>query len=143
MAKPALVDLDTTPTNEPTLALVPAKFPELKLPKLDLAALFAVQNANLAVVYEAQAVMVDAVHAIAKAQYGYAELALAQAKTALASKELPKPDALLADAKTGLEQAVAVTKDVIGLGVAAQRRVAELLTKRTQASITELKALAA
>jgi hypothetical protein len=143
MAKPALVDLDTTQTIEPTLALVSAELPELKLPKLDLAALFAVQNANLAVVYEAQTVVVDAVHAIAKAQYGYAEQAVAHAKTALTTKELPKPDALLADAKAALDHAVAVTKDVVGLSVAAQRRVAELLSQRTKASITELKALAA
>ena len=143
MAKPALVDLTAAQTDEPTLALVPTKLPELKLPKLDLAGLFAVYNANLAAAYEAQTVMVDAAHAIAKTQYGYAEQAVAQVKDAIATKSLPKPEALLADTKAALEHAVAVTKDVIGLGVAAQRRVTELLAKRTQASFTELKALAA
>jgi hypothetical protein len=143
MAKPALVDLTTAQTDEPTLALVPTTLPELKLPKLDLAGLFSVYNANLAAAYEAQTVMLDAAHAIAKTQYGYAEQVVAQAKDALATKSLPKTEALLADTKAALEHAVAVTKDVVGLGVAAQRRVTELLAKRTQASFSELKALAA
>ncbi len=143
MAKPALVDLATAQTDEPTLALVPTKLPELKLPTLDLPGLFAVYNANLAAAYEAQTVMVDAIHAIAKTQYGYAEHVAAQVKGALATQSLPKPEAALSDTKAALEHAVAVTKDVIGLGVAAQRRVTELLAKRTQATFTELKALAA
>ena len=143
MAKPTLVDHDAPQTAEPTLTLVPAKLPELKLPKLDLDALFAVQKANLAAAHQAQTVLVDAFQAIAKTQRGYAEQLAAQVKSALTTKALPKADVLAADAKAALEQAVAVTKDVVGLGVAAQRRVAELLTQRTQATVTELKALAA
>jgi hypothetical protein len=143
MAKPALVSVDAPETAEPTLNLVTAKLPELKLPKLDLDALFATQKANLAAVYEAQNVLVDAIHAIVKVQDGYAGEVVAKAKASLATNELPKPDAVLADAKAAVERVTAVTKDVVGLGVAAQRRVGELLTARAQASITVLKAVAA
>ena len=47
------------------------KFPEPKLPKLDLDALFATQKANLAAVQEAQSVLIDAAQAIAKVQHDY------------------------------------------------------------------------
>ena len=78
MAKP---DVVTFPT------------PEFKLPKFDLDALFATQTANLAAVHEAQSVLTGAAQAIAKVQYGYVEQAVAEAKAALATKELPKPEA--------------------------------------------------
>ena len=124
-------------------AVVPAptafKFPELKLPKVDVVALFAAQKANLATVHEAQTVLFGAAEAIAKVQYGYVEGALAGAKAAAQSKELPKAETVQA---TG-EKITAVAKEVVELAVAAQKRVAELLTQRTQAAVTELKALAA
>ena len=115
------------------------KLPELKLPKVDVVALFAAQKANLATVHEAQTVLFGAAEAIAKVQYGYVEGALAEAKAAARRKELPKAETVKA---TG-EKATAVAKEVVDLAVAAQKRVAELLTQRTQAAVTELKALAA
>ena len=115
------------------------KLPELKLPKVDVVALFAAQKANLATVPEAQTVLFGAAEAIAKVQYGYVEGALAEAKAAARSKELPKAETVKA---TG-EKATAVAKEVVDLAVAAQKRVAELLTQRTQAAVTELKAVAA
>ena len=117
--------------------------PEFKLPKFDLDALFATQNANLAAVREAQNVLVGAAHAIAKLQYGYVEQAVADAKAALASKELPKPEALLANAKSRFEQTTAVAKEVVDVAVGSQKRVYEVLTQRGQASVDELKAVAA
>ena len=58
------------------------KFPELKLPKFDLDALFAAQKANLAAVQEAQTVLLGAAEAGAKVQYGYVEQDVAEAKAA-------------------------------------------------------------
>ena len=75
------------------------KFPEPKLPKLDLEALFAAQRANLATAQEAQTVLVDAAQAIAKVQYGYVEQAATEARAALSRKELAKPEAVLAEVK--------------------------------------------
>ena len=50
--------------------------------------------------------------AIAKVQDGYVGQTVAEAKAALASKELPKPEAVLATAKAAAEKTVAVTKAV-------------------------------
>ena len=123
-----------------TLALTsPAEFPEVKLPKVDLDALFAAQKANLATVQEAQTVLLGAAEAVAKVQYGHANENVAEAKAALASKELPKAEAI----KAAGEKFVAVAKEVVDLTVAAQKRVFELFTTRSQASVAELKAVAA
>jgi hypothetical protein len=119
------------------------KFPEPKLPKLDLEALFAAQRANLGTAQEAQTVLTDAAQAIARVQYGYVEQAATGAKAALAGKELPKPETALANVKSGVETAVAVAEEVVDLAVGAQKRVVELLTQRGQANVSELKALAA
>jgi len=64
-------------------------------------------------------------------------------KAALATKELPKPETVLANVKAGVEKTVAVAKEVVDLAVAAQQRAYEVLTQRTQASVDELKAVAA
>ena len=126
---------------KPTVVTFPT--PEFKLPKFDLDALFATQTANLAAVHEAQRVLTGAAQAIANVQYGYVEQLVADAKAALATKELPKPETVLANAKAGVEKTVAVAKEVVDLAITAQKRAYEVLTQRTQASVDELKAVAA
>ena len=127
----------------PKIASSPSPRPELQLPKLDLDALFGLQKANLATVHEAQNVLADAAQAIAKAQYGYVEDVLTGTRSALSSNEERKPAAVLAEIKAAVEKAVAVAKQNVDLGVAAQRRVVELVTRRAQANVNELKAFAA
>jgi hypothetical protein len=73
----------------------------------------------------------------------YVEQAVADAKAALATKELPKPEAVLANAKSIVEQTTAVANGVMDVAVGAQKRVYEVLTQRGQASVDELKAVAA
>ena len=122
------------------------KFPEPKLPKLDLDALFATQKANLAAVQEAQSVLIDAAQAIAKVQHDYLGQSMAAVRAALSRKELAKPDAVLAEIKVAVERISATTKQVMDFGVvavAAQHRAVELVTRRTRANVSELKALAA
>ena len=119
------------------------KLPELKLPKLDLNALFGAQTATLAAVHQAQIVLADAVQAIAKVQYGYAEQAAAEAKSALTAKELPKPEAVMASLKAAAEKGQSTAKEVVDLAVAAQKQALELLTQRAQANMAELKSIAA
>jgi hypothetical protein len=146
MAKAAaVVELDTPKLSEPTLNPVPAQFPELKLPKFDLDALFSVQTANLAAAHQVQSVLVEAAQAVARLQHGYVEQAVAGAKAAaaLGTKQLAKPEAVQADVKAAAEKAIAVGKEVVDLTVAAQKRVAELVTQRVQASVSELQALTA
>ena len=126
---------------KPTVVTFP--IPEFKLPKFDLDALFATQNANLATVHRGAECPAEAAQAIAKVQYGYVEQAVTEAKAALATKELPKPETVLANAKAGVEKTVAVAKEVVDLAVAAQQRAYKVLTQRGQASVEELKAVAA
>ena len=52
--------------------------PEFELPKLDLDALFAAQQTNLAAVRETQIVLTAAVQAITEVQYGYIDQARGQ-----------------------------------------------------------------
>jgi hypothetical protein len=119
-----------------------AHFPELKLPKVDLDALFALHKANLAALHEAQNILVDAAQAIAKVQYGWTQETVAGAEAALRAKEPKKPDAVLADFVAATEKAVKTTKETADLAVAAQRRVAEQFARRFAANPDEIKALA-
>src|SRR3954453_18820563 len=91
--------IEETSMAKPSVVTIPT--PGFKLPKFDLDALFATQQANLAAVHEAQNVLAGAAQAIAKVQYGYVEQAVAKARSALATKELPKPEAVLANVKAG------------------------------------------
>ena len=119
------------------------KMPEFKFPKVDLDALFGLQKANLAVAYEAQTVLVDALQAIVRLQHGYAQELVATLKTAATTKAPAKPETVMADVKAAAEKAVAVAKEGVDLGVAAQQRVVGLMTDRVKANVDELKALAA
>ena len=119
------------------------KFPELKLPKFDLTAIFALQRANLAAAHEAQTVLVDAVQAIVKIQHSWVQESVAAAQALVAVKAPKQPQAILADVKAAAEKAAAVAKEGVDLGVAAQRKVVELVTQRVQANVNEFKALAA
>jgi hypothetical protein len=119
------------------------QLPAPKLPKLDLDTLFARQKASLATAQEAQTILDDAAQAIARVQHDYLEQTVAAAGAALGRKELAKPEAVLAEVKIAAERTCATTQQVVDLAVAAQRRIGALATQRTQANVSELKALAA
>jgi hypothetical protein len=119
------------------------KLPELKLPKLDLDKLFGTQTATLAAVQQAQTVLVEAAQAISRLQHGYVTAVAADAKAALAVKQPPQPAAVLKDCQAVAEKGAAVTKEILDLAIAAQRHAAELLAQRAQATLAELKAVAA
>ena len=126
-----------------TKTLPEFKLPELKLPKIDLDALFGLQKANLAVIQETQSVVLEAAQAILRLQHGYATEVVETVKGAFASKEPAKPETMLADVQAATQKAVAVAKQGVDLGVAAQQRVVELVTQRVKANVDELKAIAA
>ncbi len=119
------------------------KAPEFKLPKFDLDAVCALQTANLAAAHEVQSILLEAFQAIGKVNHGWVEETMSGMQGLLAGKQAKAPEALMADVKTVAEKAVAAGKQGMDLGVAAQQRVAELVTKRVQANIDEFKALAA
>lgn len=133
MAKPAL----------PEFKLPEFKVPELKLPKVDLDALFGLQKANLAMVQETQSVVLEALQAIARLQHGYANEVVETLKGAVSAKTPAKPETVLADVQAATQKAVAVAKQGVDLGVAAQQRVVELVSQRVKANVDELKAIAA
>ena len=126
-----------------TKTLPEFKLPELKLPKIDLDALFGLQKANLAVVQETQSVVLEAVQAILRLQHGYATEVVETLKGAVTAKQPAKPETMLADVQAATQKAVAVAKQGVDLGVAAQQRVVELVTQRVKANVDELKAIAA
>lgn len=117
--------------------------PQFKLPKIDLDTLFAVQKANLAVIHEAQNVLVDAAQAIVRKQHGYVAELVEKAKAASTNKAPKKPEQVLAEVQAATEKALSVGKENVDLGLGAQRRVADLVTHRVQANVNEFKALAA
>ncbi|MGD9508742.1 MAG: phasin family protein [Geminicoccaceae bacterium] len=119
------------------------KLPELKLPKIDLDALFSLQKANLAVAQETQSVVLEAVQAIVRLQHGYANEVVETLKGVASAKTPAKPEAVLADVQAATQKAVAVAKQGVDLGVAAQQRVVELVSQRVKANVDELKAIAA
>ena len=120
-----------------------ATLPTFKLPKVDLEAVFALQKANLATVHEAQTVLVDAAQAMFKAQYGLAEETLKTAEDTAGNKDAQKPEQIFNGARVNADKALAVAKENLDRGVAAQSKVADLIAKRVAANFDELKALAA
>ena len=124
-------------------ALPEFKLPELKLPKIDLDALFGLQKANLAVLQETQSILLEATQAIARLQKGYVEEVVETLKANVSTKTPAKPDAVLADVQAATQKAVAVAKQGVDLGVAAQQRVVQLVSQRVKANVDELKAIAA
>lgn len=119
------------------------KLPELKLPTIDLEALFGLQKANLAVAQETQSVVLEAAQAILRLQQGYASELVAGFQAVAKTKDAAKPETVLADVKAAAEKAVSVAKQGVDLSVAAQQRVVELVSKRVKANVDELKAVAA
>jgi hypothetical protein len=116
---------------------------ELKFPKLDIDALFAAQKANLAVVQEAQNVLIEAAQAIVRAQYDWTMDLVANGENALRGKQPAKPEALVADIQSTAEKTMAVARQSVDLATAAQQRVAELVARRAAANLDELKSFAA
>jgi hypothetical protein len=112
--------------------------PELGLPGLDPKAVFARHQAKLAAVQEVQAVLLDAAQAIAKLQAGHAQALITRARGALATQAPRKPEAVLAESKAAAETIFTTAQQSLEVGLAAQRRVAELAAARTCANLERL-----
>ena len=90
-------------------ALVLGKPQAVDLPKFDLDAFFILHKGNLAVVHEAQAVLADAIHEIARVSMAMSSGCL-PTRGLLCPKEPTEPAAALANAKAVVEQSASVTK---------------------------------
>jgi hypothetical protein len=124
-------------------ALPQPTFPEMKLPKFDLDAMFALHRANVAAVREAQDVLIEAAHAITQVQKSWVEDTFANAKSTFTGKEPKAPEAAYAEVKAATEKALAMVKQGVDLGTAAQRKVVDLMTRRAVDNVEEFKTLAA
>ena len=106
--------------------------PGVKLPRVDVGAVFALYRANLAAARQAQDILVEAAEAVAKAQYGWAE----QTAAALKGHKGPvTPEAFLAGVRDAAERAFAVARQGAEIGTGAQKRVADLLAARATANV--------
>lgn len=119
------------------------KVPELKLPKIDVDAVFDLQKGNLAAMQESQRVVLEAAQAVLRLSHGYAQELASSLKAMVPTDEPAKPEAVLADVQAATQKAVSVAKQGVELGVAAQQRVVELVGERVTAGVKELTAGAA
>lgn len=129
---------DTVQTTLPGFQL-----PTGKLPSFNLDAFFGLYQANLAATREAQDVLVEAAHAIARLQQGWLTETLSRTEAAFKVGATPNPTAAFADAKSAAERAIAVSNETFELGAAAQRRLADLVAQRATANAAEVKSLIA
>lgn len=115
------------------------------LPKVDMDAFFAMQKANMDTFVQAQAVVLEAVQAATKLQYGFVAeyLDTVQAMSTGKFDIEKKPEAYVADMKAAAEKVVTVAQTQMDLGMKAQAEALDLLTKRAQANVDELQKLAA
>ena len=118
------------------------KVPELKLPKIDVDAVLDLQKGNLAAMQESQRVVLDAAQAMLRLSHGYAQELASSLKAMARTDEPAKPETILVDVQAATQKAVSVAKQGVELGVAAQRRVVELVGQRVTAGV-ELTASAA
>src|SRR3954454_13754054 len=117
--------------------------PELKLPKLDVNAMFDLQKGNLVALQETQSVVLDAVQSSMRLNFGYVREMAASLRALAQTGDPAKPEAMIADFQAATHKAVTIAKQGVDLGIAAQQRVAELVSQRVKASVDELKAVAA
>lgn len=118
--------------------------PKFDLPKFNFDAAVALHKANVDTLIEAQGILFQAAEAIAKLQYGWVEETFKQGEALFkgdVSKK--KPEEFLADAKAAADKAIAVAKEQADLGIKAQAKVADLVTKRVNANLEDVKTLAA
>jgi hypothetical protein len=110
----------------------------------DMDALFAMQQANVETVAEAHQVMANAAYATLKMNLDFARGLTAKftrfdPKTAAAKDQKD----LAADAKSQAEDAMALLKANVEMGLEAQSKVADLIGKRVAANVKEAQQLAA
>lgn len=107
----------------------------------DLQSFFIVQQGNLAVAHEAQAVLAEAAHTIAHVQYRYAEHALADARTMFAANPWTGMAELLAVTRDAAARSASVAQEIFDLAYHSQRRARELLSRRISTNVDEFRLL--
>lgn len=120
------------------------EMPKFDMPKFNVDAVVAMHKANVDTMLEAQGIWMQTAEAIAKLQYGWVEETFKQGETFFkgdVSKK--KPEEFIADAKAAADKVMAVAKEQADLGMKAQAQVADLVSKRVNANLEDVKTLAA
>ncbi len=114
-------------------------------PKFDMESLLAMQKANMDTIVQAQTVVLNAVQAAAKMQYGLVNEYVEQVQAMLNGRydADKKPEAYFADAKAVADRVVSVAQCQMDLGMKAQAEAVDLIAKRAQQNVDELQKLAA
>ncbi|MCB1883154.1 MAG: hypothetical protein KDG89_04010 [Geminicoccaceae bacterium] len=107
----------------------------------DVNVLVALHKANFNTLLQAQGVLFDTTQAMARLGYALFEENLRHAERLLTTKA--EPGMYASEAKAAAERAVLVSKEQAGLGLHAQRAIADLVTKRVQAGVDEMQMLTA
>ena len=118
--------------------------PKFDLPKVNFDAVLAMHKANVDTMLEAQGIWMQTAEAIAKLQYGWVEESVKNGQALLKGDVTKrKPEELMADAKAAADKVIAVAKEQADLGMKAQAKVADLVTKRVNANLEDVKTFAA
>ncbi len=120
-------------------------FPKFPVAKFDFDALFALQKANVETMLQAQQVVIEAMQAAAKTQYGWMQESMESFQAAMNGKfdADKKPEAYLAEVKAAAEKVLSVAQTQVDLGMKAQAEAMDLLTKRAAANVDEAQKVAA
>ena len=115
-----------------------------KVPKFDMAALVALQKANIETLVAAQKILYDLVQTVAKKQAEYIKESFAKSEAMFKSFDAKKdPAAYAEELKAAMEKVMADAKKTVDLGVKAQSEVVDLFVKRATANFEDMKAVAA
>ncbi len=119
-------------------------FGKFDFSKVDVEQVLAMHKANLGTMFEAQRVMLDTAQTLAAAQFNYFRDALGNAESMATKMDMQaKPEAYAEETKAVAEKAMAVAKNGYDLSLKAQNDVAEILSKRVNANVEEMKKFAA
>jgi phasin family protein len=114
------------------------------LPKFDLDALVALQQANVDTMIAAQKIIFDLAQTLAKRQAEFLKDAYGKVEASFKGFDGKKqPAAYVEEAKAVIEKAVADAKETTDLALKAQNEVVDLFVKRATANFEQVKTLAA
>lgn len=119
-------------------------FPKFEIPKFDESAFKGLFKDNLEVAVKAQRMMLDATESMMKRQFDLTREMVEQSQAAMVNFDVnKKPEAYVEEAKAAAERAQVIVKQEIDNGMKVQQDVTDLMTKRVNANVDEMKKLAA
>ena len=122
------------------MAKSPAQF---ELPAFDMEAALAFQRANFETMVKANALVADATQKALKVQADWFAKVMQSGQKAFEAKAPLQPEAVFTEAEAMAKEAMKIAQDNVDLGVATQKQVVDLVSKRVTANLEEIKGAAA